>query len=319
MVGAAWDGIDPMTAPGLVLCVVDGGGTGTRVRLHDAGGAALASARSGPSSLTLGVEQAWRNVAAAIAEAAAAVGLAGLAGPGEVAGPRLRVCAALAGSRSAERRAAFLALAPPGCEITVVSDGYAALLGALDGCPGSVVAVGTGIAARRLHHDGRVTALGGWGFPAADEGSGAWIGLRAVQSYLRHHDGRSDAPSALFAELADRLGTGREAVLAWLLGADSTRYAALAPAVVAAAEAGDALACGILDEAAREVAAMIGALDRAAPDGLGDPVALTGGLAPVLSGRLPRAMLERLVPAKGTALDGALRVLMGRAPAEAGA
>ena len=299
-----------MTPPDPVLCVVDGGGTGTRVRLHDPRGAPLSDARAGPSSLTLGVEPAWRNIAAAIAEAAAAAGLAGLGGP------RLRVGAALAGSRSAERLAAFLALNPLGCEITVLSDGYATLLGALGGEPGSVVAVGTGIAAGRLHRDGRVTALGGWGFPAADEGSGAWIGLRAVQGYLRHHDGRPVAASALFPELARGLGTDRDAVLAWLLGADATRYAALAPAVVAAAGAGDGFASRILGEAASEVAAMIHALDRDAPS---EVVALSGGLAPVLAGRLPRPVRERLVPARGTALDGALRVLTGLAPADVAA
>ena len=94
------------------------------------------------------------------------------------------------------------------------------------------------------------------------------------------------------------------------------------PLVVAAAEAGDALACRILEEAASEVAATIGALDRGGPGGPGapgDPVALTGGLAPVLAGRLPRPIRDRLVPARGTALDGALKVLMGLAPAEAAA
>ena len=293
-----------------VLCAVDGGGTGTRVRLHDARGTPLASARAGPSSLTLGVEQAWRNVRAAIAEAAAEAGLPGLCGP------RLRVAAALAGSRSAERRAAFLAADPLGCEIVLISDGYAALLGALDGAPGSVVAVGTGIAARRLHACGRVRAITGWGFPAGDEGSGAWIGHRAVAAYLRHADGRPTEPSALLPALAARIGAARGEILAWLIEADATRYAALAPLVAAAAAGGDAPAAAILDAAAAEVAVAIEALDA------GDPspaVALVGGLAPVLEGRLPGAIRARLVPARGTALDGALKVLLGTAPAEAAA
>ena len=80
----------PEASPRAALCVVDGGGTGTRLRLHDAGGAVLGEGRSGPSSLTLGVEQAWRHIGAALAEAARGAGLARTP-----AG--LRIAAALAG------------------------------------------------------------------------------------------------------------------------------------------------------------------------------------------------------------------------------
>ena len=297
-----------VTSGARILCVADGGATGTRVRLHDGSGALLASSRAGPSSLTLGVDGAWRSLLAAIEEAA---GAAGLGAPG---GPGWRVAAALAGSRSAQRRTAFLAGNPLACEIVLMSDGYAALLGALGRASGSVVVVGTGIAARRLHPDGRVTAICGWGFPVADEGSGAWIGHRAAQAFLRHRDGRSRTPSALHAEVEARLGTDREAVLEWLLSATATDYAGLAPSVVAAAARGDALAGGILADAASEVASVIGALDG---DAAAEVVALLGGLAPVVAGRLPTCVQARLVPARGGALDGALDVLTGRAPEEA--
>jgi glucosamine kinase len=291
-----------------ILCVVDGGASGTRVRLHGPDGAALGEGAAGPSSLTLGVEWAWASIRAAVAEAAAAAGLPSRGGPG------WRVAAGLAGSRSPGRRRAFLDANPLSCEVVLVSDGYASLLGALGGEPGSVVAVGTGIAARRLHPDGRTTAIAGWGFPAADEGSGAWIGLRAVQAHLRRRDGRAVEPSALLDEVGRRLGPTREAALDWLLAADSTAYAALAPSVVAAAARGDGLARRILDEAAREVGATVDALDGGEPGG---PLALLGGLAPVMAERLAPAHAARLVPPRGTALDGALRILTGRAPLEA--
>ena len=291
---------------GPLLCVVDGGATGTRVRLHRADGSVAGSAEAGPSSLTLGVDRAWRNIRAAVAGAAG----------GERLPAGSRVAAALAGSRSPERRAAFLSGDGLGCEVVLLSDGYASLLGALEGAAGSVVAVGTGIAARRLHPDGRVSAICGWGFPAADEGSGAWIGHRAVQAHLRRRDGRAVEPSALFARLDRRLGADREALLTWLVAADPTAYAALAPEVVAAAREGDALAERILGDAAREVASTVQALDRDGPDGMGGAVALLGGLAPIVAERLPEPMRARLTPPKGNALDGALMVLTGRAPPE---
>ena len=216
--------------------------------------ACAGEATAGPASLTLGVEQAW----ASIIEAMDRAGVDRHRTGGAVA-----VAAALAGSRNRENRARFHALNPLGVPVIVMTDGHASLIGALAGRPGTVAAVGTGVAVHRLQPDGRVASCSGWGFPAGDEGSGAWIGQRAIAWYLRHLDGRDGRESLLGPVLAGRVGSQAGEIQAWLLGAPSTRYASLAPLVVDAAAEGDAVAGGILDAAAAEISCAIDALGPA--------------------------------------------------------
>jgi len=290
-----------------VLVAVDGGATGTRVRLHDGAGAPIGGAEAGPSSLTLGVAAAWHNLETAIRAAATKAGV-------DVDGADLRIGAGLAGARNPVRRAAFRQADPFGAEIVIVTDGYASLLGALAGLPGAVLAIGTGVAGHRLLPDGTVRETGGWGFPAGDEGGGAWIGHRAMQAHLKHLDGRLRGASPLFGLIAAHAGRDIVALQNWLLDARATQYAALAPHVLTAAGDGDPLAGGILDAAAGELMQMLAALEP--EGGAADPLALLGGLAPALAPRLPAAVRARLSPPQGTALDGVLRVLLGRSPPE---
>src|SRR5690349_9631921 len=58
------------------LLGVDGGGTGTRVRLARADGAELAQASGGPSGLGLGIAKAWAAISDTVAQAFAAAGIA---------------------------------------------------------------------------------------------------------------------------------------------------------------------------------------------------------------------------------------------------
>lgn len=270
------------------VVVIDGGGTGTRLRALGADGATVAQATSGPSSLTLGVEQAWRNVAA---------GLDALGNGSDPTGARL-VCG-LAGGRSPERQAQFRALGrDTSTDIVIVTDGFASLLGAHGGRPGVVLAVGTGVAAYALGQDGRVSSASAWGFSIGDEGSGAWIGRRAVSLLSRHMDGRLSETSALFDALRSRVGGDFDAVQTWLSDANATKFATLAPLVIDAATAGDAVAMRIMLNATAELELAIAAIDD------GGPISLLGGLAPVFATRLSDRLATRLRPPQGNALDG---------------
>lgn len=53
-----------------------------------------------------------------------------------------------------------------------------------------VVELGTGSVGGALLTNGRKLSVGGWGFPSGDEGSGAWLGLRAAQLAQQALDGR---------------------------------------------------------------------------------------------------------------------------------
>jgi glucosamine kinase len=171
-----------------------------------------------------------------------------------------------------------------------------------------VLAIGTGVTAYALRPDGSVREASGWGFPAGDEGGGAWIGHRALQAYLKHLDGRHPAPSVLFDAIPAVTGGDFDAIQTWLRTARATQYAALAPAVVEAAASGDPLADAILAAAAAELDACIAAVESAGP---GPVVALLGGLAATFAPRLAASTRARLAPPRGTALDGLVRILAG--------
>jgi glucosamine kinase len=84
--------------------------------------------------------------------------------------------------------------------------------------------------------------------------------------------------------------------------AASRDYAELAPLVLEAAGAGDALAAGLLDQAGAEASRMIAALRAAGAE----RVCLMGGLAATLVPHLTEAARATLVQPMGDALDGAL-------------
>ncbi len=175
--------------------------------------------------------------------------------------------------------------------VAVTSDAVIAHAGALDGEPGVVLIVGTGVVALAIDADGVLRTADGWGPWLGDEGGGAWIGAAGLRAALRAHDGRGPSTTLLDAARA-RFGAP-ETWSAQLTGA--AQFASFAPDVLAAE--GDPAALAIISAAAEALAATA----RAAGDG---PLALVGGLAGV------EALREHLdlVPAAGDALDGALRL-----------
>ena len=180
---------------------VDGGGTGTRVRLWTNAGVVVGQGESGPSALAQGVDQAWRHIGQAVERAFAAAGLAMPAPSHCVLG------LGLAGAVAPHLAAAFFRAAPEYALIVLETDSRTALMGAHAGRPGAIIAVGTGAVGEALHADGRRVAVSGWGFPVGDEGSGAWLGLRAMQIAHRALDGRAPAGTlaqAVWRQVSDR-------------------------------------------------------------------------------------------------------------------
>lgn len=278
------------------LIGVDGGGTGTRVRLARADGTELAQGSSGPSGLAHGIGNAWAAVGAAVAQAFAAAGLS-------PAPERSAIGLGMAGVHNKHWAAQFSAANPGYAAMLLETDGFTTLMGAHAGQPGTIVAIGTGSVGQALLENGEQREVGGWGFPAGDEASGAWIGLRAVNHIEKVIDGR--APSSPFAlALIEACGGARDAIQLWLGQASQTSYAALAPIVVEHA-ASDSVARGLLADAGKEVAAIAAALD---PSGR-LPLALCGGLGAPLRAWLPPDLLERSVAPQGDAASGALRMI----------
>ena len=279
------------------LIGVDGGGTGTRVRLARADGVEVAQGAGGPSGLSLGIDTAWRNIDGAIDQAFAALGVP------RPANAQMAIGLGLAGVHNPQWAAQFAAANPGFAALLLENDAVTTLIGAHQGQPGTIVAIGTGSVGQALLADGSGREVGGWGFPSGDEASGGWIGLRAINHIQRVIDGRQ--PDSAFArELIAFCGGDRSAIQVWIGQASQTRYATLAPIVVQHA-ATDATASAILADAAMEVASIARALDPSATL----PLALCGGLGAPLRAYLPPELLARTVAPHGDAASGALRMI----------
>lgn len=267
---------------------VDAGGTGCRARVFDASGALRGAGEGGPANLLLGDGAApFAAILGAVARAATAAGVA-------VGGLRVGVGAAGA---TEQARARFFARRPPFAETRLITDTHAAALGAHGGADGGVAILGTGAAACVIV-GGAVREIGGWGLAADDLGSGADIGRRAVRAVLRALDG--DAPlTALSAPALASHGGDPWRLAAWSLTAQPADWAALAPLAFEAAASGDAVAEGILAEAAVELARLV-ALTRLFGAAR---TAVLGSVALRLRARL--ALAEGLVAGQGDAVDGA--------------
>ncbi|TFW29580.1 BadF/BadG/BcrA/BcrD ATPase family protein [Massilia horti] len=279
------------------LIGVDGGGTGTRVRLTCAAGTELAQGASGPSGLAHGIANAWASINDAVNQAFAAIGVS-MPAIGNVA-----IGLGLAGVHNKQWAADFIAADPGFGALVLDTDGFTTLMGAHGGEPGTIVAIGTGSVGEALLPSGDKREVGGWGFPAGDEASGAWMGLKAIGYSQQVLDGRK--PDGAFARaVIDACGGNRDAIQLWLGKATQTSYASLARFVLAHGDT-DPVARAILLEAGQEVANIAAALD---PSGL-LPLALCGGLGERLSHYLPAALLARTVPPKGDSAAGALRMI----------
>ncbi len=244
--------------------------------------------------------------AAAAGRRAEGVGAPGLATPGGVRaaeaaivavarglGPVDEVIVGAAGAFAAPHAARALGhslLASLRAErVAVTSDAVIAHAGALNGQPGVVLMVGTGVVALAIDAEGALRTADGWGPWLGDEGGGAWIGAAGLRAALRAHDGRG--PSTMLLEAA-RARFGAPQTWPAQLN-DAAALASFAPDVLH--EQSDPVALKIVDAAADALAATA----RAVGNG---PVAILGGLAefPALRTKL------NAVPAAGDALDGAL-------------
>jgi N-acetylglucosamine kinase-like BadF-type ATPase len=192
-----------------------------------------------------------------------------------------------------------------GFDVVIASDVVTAHIGAFGGGPGTVLVAGTGAVAYRLDGDGTVHRSDGWGPWLGDEGSGRWIGQAGLVRALRCADRRG--PHTCLADDARAItGDIRDLPRALTGGADVARsLASFAPVVLARADAGDAVAAGIVTEAVRHLAET--AASVATP---GSPVSVIGGLTndPAFLRLLLKELgifdLKLHRPA-GTALDGA--------------
>lgn len=274
-----------------VIVTIDGGGSGCRAVAFDERGAQLARVIvQGHASLSRGPAAAWEHICEGLQQ------LRQLLVQSPDWWPEHLVMG-LAGALQEARRQDFLAQLPAGLPHTLITDGHAQLLGASAGRPGICLALGTGSVLHWQDAQGASGMVGGWGFPVGDEGSGAWLGMRLVQSYLWHVDGKRQ-PGRVMDALAERLGTTVSDIQQWSTQTQSGVLAQLAPLVFEHARQGDLLALALRDEALKFALALL----ELAPQDL--PVHVVGGIGEQLQPLLARALGSRLQPAHGDALQG---------------
>jgi len=313
---------------GTIVLGIDGGGTHTVALLaqlpshQDGKWTVLGRGEAGPSNYqAAGAERAFHALDEAVGKAFRAACLArspvqvawlGLAGAGRPEDQELVRHWALHKGLAAQ--------------VEVTPDAPLLLAAGTPDGWGVAVVAGTGSIAFGRSPDGRTSRAGGWGYLLGDEGSGYALSLAAFQAVARMADGRG--PDTLLSGLLlDRLQLSRPQELIAAVyrgGLDRPALAALAPLVLEAAQAGDAVASAIVQEGADQLA--LAAATSARPLGLVPPypLALAGGLL-LASASYRERLLQALAaqgitaepvtlvpePAEGAVRLACLRVLCG--------
>ena len=303
---------------------IDAGGTKTVALLADAHGMVVGEGRAGGANLQahgeLEVEKVLHHVIDLALEghcatpAAVCLGLAGVDRDGDGAV-----------IRSIMRRLGFRE------RTLIVNDALIALVagvplqqGRATVSQGVVLISGTGSIAYGVNSRGQAARAGGWGTSLGDEGSGYWIGRRALKAVARDADGRGphtrltslvlahfslSRPEQLVSEIYDH-ATGKRAI------------ASLGQTVEQARADGDMVATEIMRKAADELAlAAASVVARLEMRGEQFPILLSGGMirsAQWLATEVTTRLAEVAPRSSVTALDsepamGAVRLALAEA------
>ena len=109
---------------------------------------------------------------------------------------------------------------------------------------------------------GKVVRSGGWGHRAGDEGSGHWIGLEVLRAIFRMEDGRGPLTSLKVEVLKELELDSIQELSGWLFGPKYSvdTVAKLSPVLGLCAQKGDHVALKIMDQAADELALLVGSV-----------------------------------------------------------
>ena len=227
---------------------IDAGGTKTRALLADETGQVIAGARGGGANLrTHGELEVEKVLHAVIEQAETEAGVyADALGLGIAGADRPEDHAVL---REILRRIGFRS------RVVLANDARIAFVAGSERRVGMALICGTGSIAWGRNSRGEIARAGGWGWHLGDEGSGFWMGERAIRGVLRGADGRGPA-TLLEKPLFEHFGIERpDEIVRALYDRDYPRHqvAMFAVQVEEAAKLGDAVAGQILAEASEEL------------------------------------------------------------------
>ena len=253
---------------------IDAGGTKTVAIVADSNGGVVGEARAGGANLQTEGELQVEKVLHEVIERA----MNGRYTPPEA------VCLGMAGVdregdgrviRDIMRRLGFRQ------NTLIVNDALIALVAGAGANPGVVVISGSGSIAFGVSHRGLAARAGGWGPTLGDEGSGYWIGRRALEAVVRDVDGRGPK-TALTERVLEFFSLSRpELLVSEIYHQPHGRraIASLAPEVDRARLEGDLVAGEIMTDAADELATAAGSvITRLEMRGEQFPILLAGGM-----------------------------------------
>ena len=302
-----------------IVVGIDGGASKTHAIVADSQGRTLGETLGPASAVRPGRAEASADVIEDVVSEA-------LAGCGMSETTPRALCIGVAGiGRVTERQELWQALAGRdlASELVIQSDFSIALDDAFADGPGVLIISGTGSVAFGRGPTGTTARCGGWGPSFGDEGSGAWIGRRALSVVAAASDGREPETGLTGAILTAAQVDETIDLIGWAANATPAQYATLAPVVVAVAEAGDLRANAVLTLAVEELVLHARALARKlfTDERAALPIALGGGmlqrgstlrkrLEHRLKSAVPGAQLktDQVIPARG-AVRAALRAV----------
>lgn len=230
---------------------IDGGGTGSVLKLFSIEGEEILSREGGPTNLSAQSKESVQEVLTDL-----------IVGAIEEAGLRIEDCEALcigtAGAdRDYQRETLEAIIEGIGIEgnIIIKNDAEIALVAGAGKLEGVIVIAGTGSIGYGRTAKGESFRAGGWGHIVGDEGSGYYLGMRALNAALKGYDGRAEE-TILLPKLLEALGIESIDELIKYIYSDITskgRIARLAKVVDDAYAEGDAVAKQILEDSAYEL------------------------------------------------------------------
>lgn len=266
---------------------IDGGGSKCRAIVYCAEQGVLGRGLSGPANVLRGIELATKHIIEATEQALLEAGLSSadkaklIAGIG-LAGLNLECCKLEIKDWQHPFKSAYF-----------TSDLHIACIGAHGGKNGAVIIAGTGSSGLASFQN-EIIEVGGHGFPVGDCGSGAWLGLKAIEITLQAADGLKPNTELTKAVL-DTYRVEASTDLAQLAaGFQPVDFAKLAPMVIEYTNQQDLHAMHLLQMGVDYLSAMASRLT--ADNDL--PLSLIGGLTPILAQHFDNSIRRRIKPAQ---------------------
>ncbi|WP_191602976.1 BadF/BadG/BcrA/BcrD ATPase family protein [Marinomonas algicola] len=274
---------------------VDGGGTFCRARLVTRDGAVLGEAVAGSGNPRIGIEAAWQNIMNACLEACR---------QGEIAPeeyPKITLGLGLAGANQPLEQELVISQSSPFGRRYLLTDAHSACLGAFNGEEGALLILGTG-SCGVFYHNEIFHIVGGWGFPLSDQGSGARIGLSALEYSLAALDGISPASLMTDSINAEFSLSPEKYVLFQNRHPLPKEYGAFAIQVFEFAQQKDPIALKIVQEQVIWISHYLECLMTKGAE----KIVLVGGVSDVIKPYLPERFSTYLTKPKGDAMSGAI-------------